>query len=457
MEWSMNKISKLIACGAIAAFALVACGPQNGANAPAPSQQANLSSNVLQIATGAANIGGAANAGVNVVVTYRQPAGAQLPGGSATLVNSPTLTLPAAIPPGAGVVPAPAGPPPTFLEGFDPCSTVAFGSSPSETGTTSITSTSQTPGTSCAAAFTTFGQSGGAYGLGLEPYNAVGQGDYAASLLLFGPSADGTPFQVAPYPVPLYDHVVPDPNQMDAAWGGPPAIVATGSGGDSISGSGFYPAGSAGLPMGIDVFANVPAAAGAYKLSVSVPANTGTVTQSATYTLPAVHDLGTAGAAPAFVYDGHGGGTVTLLPFPATSTEAIVEVTDFGAGPGPTANLWYTMVARNGAAGVGCTAGGVCTLPDAIGPGGGPSIAAAGDQVVTQVIYVDYPLYELQYGTQAGSSNGVTAPTLLGAVGSADLSISTRTCTLAGGANCNANLPLLHMRSRTTQTLLRHK
>jgi hypothetical protein len=459
MEWRMTNINKLIALGAIASFALVGCGSANGSNAPAPTNHASIPSNVLQFAVGTVNLFGTANGGLNVVTTYRQPAGSTLPGGSGTLLNSPTITLPVAI--AAGSADASGS-----VEGFDPCSTAAFGSATAET-TTTITSTTQNSAFNCGGtAQTTFGQSGGVFGLGLEPYNSVGQGDYAALLDIIGPGSDGTPFSVNPYPVPLWDTVnagcatapACDPNQLDAAWGGPPAIqYSRDSNGQNIA----FDSDDVGngISLGIDVFM-MPApaaAAGTYGLSVSIPANSGTTTASGSFALPGVVDLGTAGAAPGFVPDGTGGGTVTLVPPAGAWTEALVEVIDYPAAAtaGGGGGIYYTLEAVNGGNGIGCT-GLVCTLSDTIGPNpagcviGGTLPActstAAGDQIVTQVVYADYPIYELQYGTQAASSSGKTSPTLLGAAGSADLSISTATCTIAAAGDCNANLPLLHAR-----------
>lgn len=439
----MNKINRLIACGAIAAFALTGCGASGGANAPAPNTQASVSSNVLQFAVGTVNLFGTANGGLNVVATYRQPSGGTLPGGSGTLLNSPTITVPAAIP---GTVAAPAG----SVEGFDASSTAAFGAGTGEVGGTTIQSTSQSVTAAICGTPTTFGQSGGVFGLGIEPFNSTGQGDCTPPAV----SGTGTPFQVAPYPVPLWDTTnagcatapLCDPNQLDAAWGGPPAIVYPGTGGDNISG-GSAPGGTLGLSMGIDVFQGLAAAAGTYKLSTSIPANTGTTTATASYALAAVTDLGTAGAAPAFVENGHGGGTVGPLVLPPGAwTEALVEVIDYPAAGGP--GLYYTMEAVNGTATAWCTTAPVtCTLPNAIGPGGTASITA-GDNVVTQVIFTDYPIYELQYGSQASSSTGKTSPTLLGAAGSADMSISTANCE-ATGASCVASLPLIRSRAST--------
>ncbi len=384
--------------------------------------------------------------------TYRQPAGGFAPGDSGTLVNSPTLTLPAAI--GAG-----AAAPAATAEGYDACSTAAFGAGANEVGTTAMTSTSQTQGQAGTTA-TTFGQSGGAFGLGIEPFNSTGQGDCTPP----GVSATGTPFQVAPYPVPIYDNTAGDPNQLPAAWGGPPAFLNSGSA-TSVVGSGNYPHGTAGLSMGIDVFANVPAAVGAYKLAVSVPANTGTVTTSASYSLAALTNLGAA-TAPAYVPDvaGDGGGTFAFV-MPAGATEAYVEVVDYGpsdagltgcngsgtgiAGPPAVGNgvgtpIYYTLEA---------TASGTVTLPPALGPGGSPSVctaalnttnngAATADQIAIQVIAMDYPLYEASYGAQATNSNGKPSPTILGAAGSADISISTAVCQ-QGIAACTNPLPLM--------------
>ena len=79
-----------------------------------------------------------------------------------------------------------------------------------------MTSTSQTQGQAGTTA-TTFGQSGGAFGLGIEPFNSTVKGDPTPP----GVNSTGTPFQVAPYPVPIYDNTAGDPNQLPAAWGAP--------------------------------------------------------------------------------------------------------------------------------------------------------------------------------------------------------------------------------------------
>ncbi|MGA3037343.1 MAG: hypothetical protein ABSE64_07625 [Vulcanimicrobiaceae bacterium] len=419
---------------------------------------------MLQLAVGTVNLYGAANAGLNVVTTFRQPAGATLPGGSATLLNSPTITLPAAIGAGAG-----AG---ANAEGFDPCSTAAFGASGTEVGTTAITSTSQASGTNCGATQTTFGQSGGVFGLGIEPYNAFGQGDYA-NLGCQCPGNDGTPFQVAPYPVPIYDTTAADPNQLPAAWGGPPAFSLVDSGGDSPVGNGLYPTGTAGLSLGIDVFQGVPAVAGgAYTLSVAIPANTGTVTSTKSFTMPAaLTNLGTA-AAPAYVPDGLGGGTFAFV-MPAGATDAYVEITDYGPDTAPVGSTTYpgcngsgTGIAGPPVVGNGtgtpifytlhATASGTLTLPDTIGPGGSPTIctaalnttanagntpaATSADQIAIQVIAGDYPMYASAYPQSAG----VAAPAIITGT-SSDLTISPAVCQEGVGV-CTDPLPLLRAR-----------
>src|SRR5580658_2526734 len=148
----MNKTATFLAtCAAAALLAGCASSGQNPISAP---NVANLNSNVLQMNVGTANIFGLTT-GINVAVTYRQPSGALNPGASATLVNSPTLTLPHAIAGTAGAA-----------DKFN--ATILTGPAAAEIGTTSMTATPQTPN---AANVTTFGTDGGAFGLGLEPFN----------------------------------------------------------------------------------------------------------------------------------------------------------------------------------------------------------------------------------------------------------------------------------------------
>ncbi len=213
----MNNINRLMTYGAIAAFALTGCGASGGANAPSPNTRCRSQPTYCSLQSVRRTIYGVANAGLNVVTTYRQPAGGYAPGDSGTLVNSPTLTLPGAI--GAG-----AAAPAATVEGFDACSTAAFGAGANEVGTTAMTSTSQT-----LAGFNR-GHDVRSIRRRVRRRHRAVQLDGSRRLHAAGLSGTGTPFQVAPYPVPIYRRAAGcataptcDPNQMDAAWGGPPA------------------------------------------------------------------------------------------------------------------------------------------------------------------------------------------------------------------------------------------
>ena len=169
---TMTMIKPLRALGAAAALTLAACS--GSGTSPVSVTQQNLGADVLQLAVGTANIYGSPSGpnGLNVVVTYRQPSGALAPGDSAVAVSTPTFSGPAALPGTAGSTGA------LF-------STIETGPAPSELGTHSMTGTSQSGSTP-----TTFGRSGGAFGLGIEPFNYNGNG-----------SVDS----IAPYKIPLYD------------------------------------------------------------------------------------------------------------------------------------------------------------------------------------------------------------------------------------------------------------
>ena len=218
-------------------------------------------------------------------------------------------------------------------------------------------------------------------------------------------------------------------------WGGPPAFKYGGSP-NSIVGSQSVPAGTAGVSEGIDVFEGVAPVAGTYQLSVVIPGNTGTVTQTKSVTLGAPTCIPQA-TTPAFVPDGAGGGTLAFV-MPAGATEAFVQITDFGpdAAPGTTAPVYYTIEA---------TASGTLTLPDAIGYGGTPS-TATGDDVVVQVVAFDYDAY----GMSPLNSSGNPSPAITGAAGTDDLSVSAATC----NGPCTAPLPLLKKRALQAAGLL---
>jgi hypothetical protein len=373
----------------------------SGGGSPATPTEANVNADILKVAVGTANIfgddPGAAVTGLNVAAAFRQPAGALSPGGSAVLVSTPTLSGPMSLPAAAGAA------------GSDPTSTVLTGPAPGELGGSSITGTAQG-----GSAVTSFGTSGGVFGLGIEPFN-------------YG---DGAPFTNVPYPVPLYDRVSSDPNEF-VAWGGPPAFDLAGNG-QSVVGSPSVPAGQAGLSEGLDVFAGVTPRTGTYSLAANVPANTAQPTITATATLGSTALLG-AISAPVPTLDGNGGASLSAV-FPSGVVEAYLQVTDIGPTSGnacnsasPTTPIYYTIEVT------AATQKG--TLPDAAGPSGAPSLcspaanttlngtATPGDQFLVQAVGFDYPMYENSYTT--GSSAINPSPSFAGGNGQADVTISS--------------------------------
>jgi len=429
-----TNLRVLSAC-VVGAIAVSGCGASSGSNSLAPNKVITPNSNILQLAVGTANIYGT-SAGLNVVTTYRQPKGGQAPGDSGSLVNSPVLTVPSGFPPNPGVA-----------LGGDADSTIWTGPviaeipvAPSTIG--SMTSTSQTPPEPTNVTQTTFGQSGGVFGLGIEPFN------YASST--------GTPFQnpdtgvpLPPYPVPLYDSlasatppptgefVTGDVNQLPAAWGGVPAFDILGTG-EAPNGSGIVPSGTAGISEGLDVFEIAPAAGATYSLTVNITGTsagsftkTATASMTSTTLLPAI-------AAPSYTADASGNGGTFGYTLPAGVTEAYIEIVDLGSGTfDPVSGA--QSASCNGAS-VGApifytfevTASGTVTLTDTMGPGGAQSICAAADNttangapaladmVNTWAIGFDYPAYESSYP----NSKGVPNPTIVGASGQSDVTIS---------------------------------
>jgi hypothetical protein len=323
--------------------------------------------------------------------------------------------------------------------------------------------------------------------LGIEPFNATGQGDFTPP----GANGTGTPFLVVPYPVPLYDpHTFAffggDQTNSNAfiPWGGPPAFTLGGDP-DSIIGLNSEPnpcsqsAGvtapncTAGVSEGLDVLSGVAAVAGGtYTLSVNVPANTGAATQKATFTMPAtLTPLGNA-TAPSYTPDGKGGGTFAFT-MPTGATEAYLELTNYG--PATTGE-----VSCNGWAStswpvyytIETTASGTLTLGDDLGPtapstvnpngvgqNAAPSVCTAaqnaavaanagitpitGDQVVMQVIGFDYDAYGISYPNSLGNPS----PSIANAKGSADITISAPLCQFDTGGGtigtCTVSLPFL--------------
>jgi hypothetical protein len=414
-------------------LALAACSA-NGSD-PKGVTTANISANVFQLSVGTANLYGTMT-GLNVVTTYRQPINGGLqPGDSGTLLNSPKLTVPGQLPATAGsAVP------------YDPTSTILTGPAPAEADGHTLNSTSQVPNSTNQS---TFGLSGGAFGLGLEPYDAFGPYDAGSGGQI------GTPFQVAPYPVPLYDPAG-DTNAF-TAWGGPPAFDVAGNG-QSVKGSGAYPAGTDGAEMGIDVFATIPPAIGAYQLTLAIPANTGYVTQTASALLNSNTPLPTV-QPPAVGGYGTGGATL-VAAIPAAVSEAYLEVVDIGPVTPTSATSQPASCNGSGAGSptyytIKITASGSYPLGVARGPGGAPSIctaadntttngaATSGDQFVVHTVGFDYPLFEASYPNSSGNPK----PNIVGNNGSDDVTISVGSvcvepASAAGPFGCTPNLPV---------------
>ena len=427
----MTNIKKTI-LGLGVVVALSACGA-NPANQIAPTNPSNPAANVLQFRVGTANLFGAAT-GVNVVETFRQPAGGYNPGDSAALVSTPQIYTANHLPPtGQGPVP------------YDPTSTIWTGPAPGESGHL-ITATAQNPGSTNQ---TTFGWSGGAFGIGIEPYNYYGPFNAPA------PNLVNTPFQVAPYPVPLYNPVpAPTPTPIGTAsplpptpapplianafepWGGPPAFDLLGNGTSPV-GAPNVPAGTAGIGMGLDVF-NMAPATGTYRLSVLEATNVGNVTQTRTAALNAGVVMKAVPAQK--LGEGAATGGASGAVAAAGATEMYVQVTDYGPvgftgcnGAHAGTPIYYTIVVHGAA--------GTATLPSSAGPGGSPSLCSSaantasnsslpskptvgGDVYTVQIIAFDYPMYEASYP----SSLHNPAPSL--GAHQTDLSISPAACSV---------------------------
>lgn len=388
---------KLTIVGLSATFALTACS--GSGTSPKTPTQGNLGANVLQFSIGTANIYGdqpGGVAGINVAATYRQGKGQLAPGDSAVAVSGPTLTIP-------NTFTAPAS-----ANGDASGSTIAFGPASTEEDTSSISYSAQTLGS---PTLSSFGTSGGVFGLGIEPFNIN--------------SESGQPFSYTPYALPLFD-----PNSGND--------LAVNGAGSSIIPSGFPPAfpstgvsPAQGYSMGLDVLANTAPAAGTYSLNVAVPVKpVFNVSKSAT--------LGSTALLPGFVQgtpsldSNDDGGATIPVTLPAGVTEAYVQIYDVGPTTGTSCN-GSAPGAGAAAYTIFVNASGNATLAGNLGPGGKPSIctvnlntaangtATSSDQFVIELIGFDYPAYEASYP----NSNGNPSPTIAGANGQSDITIST--------------------------------
>ena len=422
----MKKQTRAKAPALLAVLALGACtAGQTGP--PSVTVPSNPLSGKLQIAVGTANIYGT-HAGLNVVVTFRQPGGGTKPGDSAALVSTPSLTLPTRLP-------RTPGSPDQFGATVETGPTAGL-----EAGKFVMQGTPQQNPGAPSVPPSTFGVSGGAFGMGLFPgnYTAVGSASVGT----------GVPDSLVPWTVPLYDQFGsssnPDPNAF-VPWGGPPAFDPDKDGKGTRDGTGYDPS-VLGVSEGLDVFAGIVPTAGTYSLAVLVPSNQGqsfgtvkaSTTMNSTALLPVV-------AIPTPKLDANGGGTfdVTLPPGVA---QAYVQITDIGVPSSSSSSssgatncnsasafepVYYTLHA---------VGSGTVTLPDTDGPGSvvvtpvvsTPSLCTAaqntaavgattpGDTFIVQTIGFDYPAYSANYPMSLNNP----APVIAGSNGQADISIS---------------------------------
>jgi len=417
---------KTVAVLAVLALGACTAGQTGPPNVNVPS---NPLSGKLQFAVGTANIYGT-HSGLNVIVTFRQPGGATKVGDSAVLVSTPTITLPTRLPRTPGT-------PDEFGATVETGPTAGL-----ETGKFVMQGTPQQNPGAPSVPPSTFGVSGGAFGLGLFPgnYSAVGSAGVGT----------GVPDTLVPWTIPLYDQFGsssnPDPNSF-VPWGGPPAFDPGHDGKGTRDGTGYDPS-VLGVSMGLDTFAGIVPTAGTYGLSVLVPSNQGqsfgTVKASATMNSTALLPLVPV---PTPALDGNGGASFPVT-LPPGVNDAYIQVVDIGlpssssssSGPSncnsanPGVPVYYTLHA---------SASGTVTLPDTDGPGSvvvspivsTPSICTAaqntavagtptpGDTFVVQTIGFDYPAYTADYPMSLGNP----APAIAGSNGQADISISPAT------------------------------
>lgn len=471
----MKKINSLLALAAVGSL-LTACS--QGQSAPPVVNTANLAANKLQFAVGTATIvtpaGTIVTDALNVVSTFRQPNGL-----SAVLLDTPTVS-------GPWTLPSPA---PGLGDGLDPYSTLQdlnvagtqFGPSLLDYTSHAISGTPQTvrlgtptcdatgapPGgfTTCPTGVspntTTFGQAGGAFGMGIQPANST---------------TNTTPYSVVPYSQPIFQNCVPActaPTITDGTilssftpWGGPPAFDDSSNGMGTRDGLHNLGAELLGWNTGVTVVQlGAAPAAGGYTMNVSVPTGQNQNGQSNFMSFSATANLNPAvtlpaiAAAPTLTEDGAGGGTLTAPLLPG-ATEGYVTITDLGPGAGLLScqgtlgteafPVYYTIKLSPGT--------GTYTLPDTIGPNttqNGPTsltpsmtlctgaanttangAATSGDVYSIQEFQMDYPLYEASY-----PANKSQTPAIRGTAGQADITISAPSAPVAYTSN-HRKLPM---------------
>ena len=458
------KQTRYILAVAAAGVLLSGCGGGggNGSKGIPPISSVNpVQTGTLEFAVGTATIYNSTTHGLNVVATYRQANGL-----SNVLVDTPTITGPFTLP-AAGAAGG----------GVDIYSTLPGGPSVTEVATGgTITGTSQTlpagtpacdQTTPCTVTnnatggtatiqpnATTFGQSGGVFVNGLSPGNYTTQGSpcyFSSAAGAFVPSsclASG----FVPYAEPMYDTT----GSTLVPFGGPPAFDPNKDNMGLRDGLSNLGDGVVGIPEGFTVFENVGVNTGTYTMSLVVPTGFNGPTPTSVQLPPKTAQMQTTNPLPAYTaatlptvaLDNNGGANITVPTMPAGVIEEYIQIIDTGNAPakvncqgvrgadGPAGPVYYTFVAK--APGVYPKA-----LPDLDGPNldttGGPSAlnpsesictgaanttanggtATPGDGYSVQVVGLDYDMYGATYPISTSA-----APTLTGANGQADITIS---------------------------------
>jgi hypothetical protein len=415
------RFQKQTAVGGLLALALTACG--SSATAPPTQTKNNPLLSRIQFGVGTANIFGdvasAGMKGLNVVVTLRQPPGAQHPGDTGALVNTPQVSGPMTLPSVPGVPDAFGATVQTGPCGGASCAVSDVG------GSTMHATPQQNPGANSPPS--TFGISGNASGWAIEPFN------YSAN-----PSQGfGVPDSFTPWNVPLFDVVSGDVNAF-TPWGGPPAFDPNHDGKGTRDNSGFPP-GVFGVEEGLDVFAGVTVHAGSYKLSAVIP--TGPTSNGTLAASAVLHSTALLQAIfpPGVTLDGTGGGSFTLT-LPPRATEGYVQILDIGPQSSSSAfascngsdqlPIYYTIVyhgtgpgtlpATDGPGNPGTKTPSLCT-PAQNAAANGASSGVPGDSFFIQSIGFDYPVYEASYPQSLGNPT----PTIFGSAGQTDITISS--------------------------------
>lgn len=375
----MKRYIQALVAGAF--LVLPACSSLTNGNAQLPNvtQQPLSSLGKLTFAVGTAHLQDGST-GLNVVTYLRKSDGS-----TAFLVDTPSITGPS---------------------GFKvPSSTMnanGSGGSGVDGGTATISATPQSTA-SPPPAGTTFGNAGGLYGGGFGPFNSTATG----SNFYPGQSSPGGPNPT--YSTPFYKANSGNNTPTD------PRVFLIGPPAPNIASftNVTYPVNFAGYLPGFTAFEATPVA-GAYTLNVGVAAaNAPSASFQATATLNSLTVL-PAVAPPTLTKDGKGGGTIGVT-VPAGATETLVFVHDL------TNNAFYTVGPITG---TGPQTG---SLPDTLGPcantpGCNAATLTTGDNYEITAISFDYPDFESIQPVSTAQT-----PTVTGANGQADLSISPAT------------------------------